>query len=355
MTATNHSDPTGNPTANPSVSHSLALPTISLAKLSTPTFREEELLRLREITHTIGFFYLTDHGIPEELAQRLFSASAEFFARPQQEKLGISNTRSRHYRGYSYLGEERTQGKVDWREQIDIAKEREPVREGLAEKPWLVLEGPNTWDESTAELRTLTEDWIEHCSEVSRILLRSWAESLRADPEIFVEDFDVHHSAIKLAHYPAEAEQRSTQGVGAHRDAGVLTLLRPEPGSTGLQVLKGEKWTDVPTVPGTFIVNIGELLEYATDGYLVATPHRVLPSTENSRLSIPFFYHPGLDSAFPRLNLDADLAAESKGVRTDLSGEEIFEVSGRNILKSRVRAYPEITRKYHPELLDEVS
>ncbi|MGP5497209.1 2OG-Fe(II) oxygenase family protein [Corynebacterium flavescens] len=241
---------------------------------------------------------------------------------------------------------------MDWREQIDIAKEREPVREGLTEKPWLILEGPNTWDKSTTELQSLTEEWIERCSEVSRTLLRGWAESLRADPETFVSDFENHHSTMKLAHYPASPTEQTTQGVGAHRDAGVLTLLRPQPGSKGLQVFRDDEWIDVPTVPEAFIVNIGELLEYATEGYLIATPHRVLPSTESSRLSIPFFYHPGLDSAFPRLTLDADLAAESDGVRTDLSGQEVYEVSGRNILKSRVRAYPEITEKYHPELLD---
>ncbi|MGP5497210.1 2-oxoglutarate and iron-dependent oxygenase domain-containing protein [Corynebacterium flavescens] len=81
------------------IESSPALPTISLANLSNPALREEELLRLRETTHTVGFFYLIDHGIPEELALELFAASSEFFSRSTNEKLAISNTHSRHYRG----------------------------------------------------------------------------------------------------------------------------------------------------------------------------------------------------------------------------------------------------------------
>ena len=73
---------------------------------------------------------------------------------------------------------------------------------------------------------------------------------------------------IKIVHYPATAA--SSQGVGAHRDSGVLTLLFAEPGSRGLQVRVGRDgdWIDVPARDGAFIVNIGELLQLATGGYL---------------------------------------------------------------------------------------
>ncbi|HKM24832.1 MAG TPA: isopenicillin N synthase family oxygenase, partial [Corynebacterium sp.] len=94
-----------------------------------------------------------------------------------------------------------------------------------------------------------------------------------------------------------------------------------------------------------------ELLEAATDGYLVSTPHRVLPSPPGtSRFSIPFFLTPNLDARFPRIELPAELAQEARGLGRDMNNQEIFDISGLNTLKSRLRAHPETTARYHAEL-----
>ena len=99
-------------------------------------------------------------------------------------------------------------------------------------------------------------------------------------PDVFDSAFaETPATLIKVVRYPARAA--STQGVGAHRDSGVLTLLLAEPGSRGLQVRQGgrldsgEGWIDVPPLDGAFIVNIGEMLEVATRGYLRATEHQM--------------------------------------------------------------------------------
>jgi isopenicillin N synthase-like dioxygenase len=135
--------------------------------------------------------------------------------------------------------------------------------------------------------------------------------------------------------------------VGAHRDAGVLTLLLAEPGSRGLQVRRatggdpGDGWIDVPPLQGAFIVNIGELLEVATGGHLRATEHRVnLDGPAHERISVPYFFNPRLDAQIPVLALPEELGPLAE--KRDDSSDPIFSVYGRNAWKSRLRAHPDV-------------
>jgi isopenicillin N synthase-like dioxygenase len=176
---------------------------------------------------------------------------------------------------------------------------------------------------------------------VARKLLQHWAVSLSSPADVFEAAFaDTPATLIKIVRYPARAD--SPQGVGAHRDAGVLTLLLAEPGTRGLEV-RGPygEWIDVDPLPGAFIVNIGEMLELASGGYLRATEHRVrIADTE--RISVPYFFNPRLDARLPLLTLPAQLAALARGVTADPSNERIFSVYGRNAWKSRLRAHPDV-------------
>ncbi|QGU06849.1 2-oxoglutarate-dependent ethylene/succinate-forming enzyme [Corynebacterium occultum] len=329
-----------------------ALPVISLQKLIDGPGRESEIARLRQVTHEVGFFYLADHGIPEGLATDLFAATRRFFAQPDEVKREISNIHSPHYRGYAHIGDELTQGKVDWREQIDFALELPARADDLQNRPWQVLEGPNLWPESVPELRGLVEKWLELNTQVSRQLLAAWAQSLGQSADFFEQVSQEPFPLMKIARYPGHDGSGSDQGVGAHKDSGVLTLLLPEPGSVGLQVERAGEWIDVAAIPGLFVVNIGELLEVATDGYLVATPHRVLPPEPGTeRYSLPYFFTSSLDGVFPRVKLPAELAAAATGVGRDMAGQEISGITGINVLKSRLRAHPEITARYHAALI----
>jgi len=157
---------------------------------------------------------------------------------------------------------------------------------------------------------------------------------------------------LKIVRYPGRADEGSDaarQGVGAHKDSGVLTLLYIEPGKAGLQVEHHGEWIDAPPIDDAFVVNVGELLEVATDGYLTATVHRVLsPSAGDDRISIPFFYSPALDATIPQLSLPPGL--ESPGVTRDPSNP-IFRTYGENALKSRLRAHPDVAALHHADLV----
>ncbi|KAA9111062.1 isopenicillin N synthase family dioxygenase [Microbacterium rhizomatis] len=309
-------------------------------------FRDE----LRAATHDVGFFYLTGTGIPAELEDRLHRAARAFFELPEEDKLAIENVKSPHFRGYTRVGGERTQGRVDWREQIDIGPEREPLSDTSA-ADYLRLIGPNLWPDAQPELRDVVAEWHDHLSGVSRKLLRAWALSLGASESYFDEHFGEPSTLIKIVRYPGTTDPEPQQGVGAHKDSGVVTLLWVEPGKGGLQVQRGDEWVDAPSVPGAFVVNIGELLEYATQGYLTATNHRVVsPRYPDDRISVPFFFNPALDQRLPLLELPPELAAQARGVAQDPTNP-IHALYGENALKSRLRAHPDVAALHHADLV----
>ncbi|OBK32328.1 oxidoreductase [Mycobacterium sp. 1245111.1] len=295
--------------------------------------------QLREVAHEVGFFYLTGHRVPDSLVGRLLGAARQLFALPQADKDAIAMVRSPHFRGYTRLGGELTRGEVDWREQIDIGPEREPVG-GPGRPDYLWLQGPNQWPAGLPELPGVVAEWDAALSELSRTLLRHWAAALGSPAGIFDAAFaGAPATLIKIVHYPATAA--TSQGVGAHRDSGVLTLLLAEPDSQGLQVRgRDGDWVDVPARDGAFIVNIGELLEIATGGYLRATEHRVNLRRSAGRISVPYFFNPRLDAQIPTLSLPTELARRAQR-RTDPS-DPIHPVYGRNAWKSRLRAHPDV-------------
>jgi isopenicillin N synthase-like dioxygenase len=329
------------------------LPILDISRLDQgPDEAEAFRTELRQVTHEYGFFYLVGHGVDESLAAELIEVSRRFFALPEAAKLAISNTKSPHFRGYTRVGGELTQGRVDWREQLDIGPERPAVEIGPDTPAYLRLEGPNLWPEELPELRDVVTRWEKQLTDLGLRLLRVWAEALGAAPDVFDAAFgDRPSTLIKIVRYPSRAEPDHDQGVGAHKDIGVLTLLWVEPGKGGLQVELNGEWIDAPPIPGAFIVNIGELLEYATGGYLRANVHRVIsPSDGQDRISIPFFLNPALDSRFPILDLPPELKQHARGV-TDDPNNPIYSVYGENALKSRLRSHPDVARIHHADLI----
>src|SRR5690606_5984162 len=177
----------------------------------------------------------------------------------------------------------------------------------------------NQWPSALPRLREVVEKWDAALSALGLTLLRAWAVALGQPEDVFDAAFaDRPSTLIKIVRYPARPEPEAEQGVGAHKDAGVLTLLLVEPGKGGLQVAHDGGWIDAPPVEGAFVVNIGELLEVATGGYLKATLHRVQsPPPGSDRISVPYFYNPALSAAIPRLELPPELAAQADGVTAD--------------------------------------
>lgn len=330
--------------------------TLSLPILDMSTIDESEeaaaefRAQLLKATHEVGFFYLVGHGVEQQLIDDLLATSRRFFELPEADKLAVENVHSPQFRGYTRVGGELTEGKIDWREQIDIGPERDTVD---GEANYWRLEGPNLWPESLPELQQLATRWNEELSALALKLMRTWAVALGAPEDVFDDAFaDKPFPLMKIVRYPGESNPDPKQGVGAHRDGGVLTLLLVEPGKAGLQVEFEGEWIDAPPVDGAFVVNIGEMLELATGGYLKATLHRVMsPLVGTDRISVPFFFNPALDARMPRLELSPELAAEARGLSKDPENSPILETYGDNVLRYRLRAHPNVVAAHHADLL----
>jgi isopenicillin N synthase-like dioxygenase len=119
-----------------------------------------------------------------------------------------------------------------------------------------------------------------------------------------------------------------------------------------LQVETAQGWVDVAPRAGTLVVNIGEILELASDGYLRATLHRVItPPAGRERISAAFFLGARLDATVPLLSLPPDLAAQARGPERD-PNNPLFRNVGQNYLKGRLRSHPDVARRYYADLVE---
>ena len=329
--------------------HEAALPVIDLSAIRR---RDPlELQRLRSALHDSGFAYLAGHDLPTELVDRMFAMARAFFALPLAERLAIENLHSPQFRGYTSLGNEYTQGRSDQRDQLDIGPERETLDLDADDPAYLRLVGPNLWPASLPGLRTAVLEWYVEAKRVSMDLLRGIAVALGQPSDWFDPWFDADtHDHLKISRYPGSTVRLGDQGVGAHKDYGwIALLLQDDLGGLQVQAADGS-WLDAPPVPGTFVVNIGEMLEIVSDGYLRATVHRVVsPPTDTDRISIPFFPGPRLDARVPRVTLPADLAAQARGVEDD-PANPMSATYGVNALKGWLRAHPKVAEKYWSDI-----
>jgi isopenicillin N synthase-like dioxygenase len=309
------------------------------------------LAELREAAHEVGFFYVSGHGVAPELLRDLMQAARAFFSLPDAQKLAIEMVNSPHFRGYNRVASERTRGRPDWREQIDIGPERPAVPSDVLAPSWARLRGPNQWPSAMPELRATVTRWQTAALDVLSRTLRAFALAL-GQPADALEPLyrDDPHHVVKLIRYPGQ-DAGECQGVGAHKDSELITLLlQDEQG--GLQVETSQGWIDVPPRAGTFVINIGELLELASDGYLRATMHRViLPASGAERLSAAFFLGARLDATISLLQLPPALAAGARGPERD-PDNPLFREVGLNYLKGRLRSHPDVARRHHADLLD---
>jgi isopenicillin N synthase-like dioxygenase len=309
------------------------------------------LAELRDAARQTGFFYLTGHGIEPDLLTGLMTSARHFFALPEPDKRAVDMLNSPHFRGYTGLAWERTRGLQDWREQIDIGAEQLALTQRADAPPWTRLQGPNQWPAALPELRPAVTRWQAAATRVLSRLLRAFALSLGQSEDALEPLYrDSPHILVKLIRYPGRDLTASDQGVGAHKDSGLLSLLLQDT-QGGLQVETAGGWIDVEPQDGTLVVNIGELLELASDGYLRATLHRVIvPPAGRERLSAAFFLGARLDATVPLLRLPLELASQARGPERDPNNPLLREV-GQNYLKGRLRSHPDVARRYFADLI----
>lgn len=323
------------------------LPILDLRRLRAGGDEKQAFLtELAEAARTVGFFYVTGHELCC-LQDDVLKLAKQFFALPLEDKKSVEMIHSAHFRGYTRLQGELTQGKPDLREQFDIMREEVVADVSQSEPQWWKLIGPNQWPQALPALRPALLAYQDALSEVTTTLLRAFAEILQQPADIFDESITQPYTHMKLIRYPGSASNSERQGVGAHKDPGYLTIVTQDEQS-GLEVLMDEKgWVGAPPLPGAVVVNIGELLELASDGYLRATYHRVQsPPANQIRYSCAFFMAAQLDSEVPLLNLPPELKEKALGPSADPANPLFYQV-GENVLKGRLRSHPDVAAAHY--------
>jgi isopenicillin N synthase-like dioxygenase len=325
---------------------------------AAPTAEHPFVVELRDALHGPGFVYLVGHGIDPASEAGVMRVAREFFARPEADRLAIVNTNTPHFRGYTRLGMEHTNGVSDWRDQIDIGPEHTPVEIGPGDPAWLRVRGPNQWPRSVPEMQPIVTAWMDAMAGVGAAVLRAIALGLGQRADVF-EPFTspLPEVLTKIIRYPAQAATADTgQGVGLHHDSGLLSfILQDDVGGLQVQPAGGDALIDAAPMPGALVMNIGEMLQIATDGYLRATKHRVQsPPAGRERVSIAYFFNPCMEATFERITLPPELAAEAPGGQNTRAGDPIFSNYGDNWLKFRLRSHPDVAEIHHRDLLDAI-
>ncbi|MDO6822653.1 isopenicillin N synthase family oxygenase [Marinobacter sp. 1_MG-2023] len=268
-----------------------SLPIISLSGLRSddPEKRRATAAELGRACRDVGFFYVTDHGIPQTVCEGAFALARTVFELPLDEKEAMSIKRSPHNRGYVAMADEKLnpESGADMKEAFNIGTDfPEDHPDVLAGKPF---RGVNFWPPIEG-WREQALNYFDHCLELGRTIHRGFSLDLGLDENFFTQHLTLPIATLRMLHYPptAGSTDREDGGAGTHSDYGNVTILATDE-VAGLEVLNRQgDWIQAPHVPGAFVCNIGDcLMRWSNDVY-VSTPHRVRPPARE-RYAIAFF------------------------------------------------------------------
>lgn len=249
---------------------------------------------IRQACEAHGFFYITGHGVDPALIERLDRLSRDFFHLDEATKMRWRMALGgKAWRGYFPLGGELTSGRPDWKEGLYLGTEL-PEEHPLV-KAGTPVHGRNLFPEIEG-FRQAILDYIDALTRLGHTLMQGIALSLGLPPGYFAERYTADPLILfRIFNYPSQDVPQDLDvqwGVGEHTDYGLLTILLQDH-IGGLQVKTREGWVAAPPLPGTFVCNIGDMLDRMTGGLYRSTPHRVSRNTSGfDRLSFPVFFDP---------------------------------------------------------------
>ena len=263
----------------------------------------------------IGFLCVKGTPLTEELVKRAQAAALAFFDLPLQEKNEVKAAKFAH-RGYTGLAElglsyamDASDLKQDRRAPADLFERYRigPVAEfsaSLREQYGQTAYAPNIWPKQPSDFAALMQSYYEQANQLAQDLLGVFALALGLERDWFKNKVDHSMASLALNHYPAQTEPAlpGQLRAGPHTDYGTLTIVAPTAAPGGLQIrTKSGQWQDVSVEPGTFVVNIGDMMAQWTNDRWVSTVHRVAnpapgQALSSRRLSLVFFHQPNPDA-----------------------------------------------------------
>jgi len=324
------------------------LPVIDISALTTPRADAGALAgvahQLDAAARRYGFFYASGHGVDPALIQQLVHVSRLFFAQDEATKLRIPmSAGGLAWRGYFPTGGELTSNRPDWKEGLYLGSELGPghprVRAGT------LLHGANLWP-AIDGFRTTVLDYLAALTTLGHALMGGLARGLGLPRHWFAEHGTQDPlTLLRLFNYPSRPVPHGSDalwGVGEHTDYGLLTMLWQDDVG-GLQVRTDAGWIEAPPVPGTFVCNIGDMLDRMTGGRYRSVPHRVAINTSGrDRLSVPLFFDPDFDARVQPVP-GSGPGVDDSGRRWDGANLQAFEGTYGDYVTAKVgRVFPSL-------------
>jgi len=275
-----------------------AIPVIDMAPLfdGSSDARQRVAAEFKRAATGIGFFYVKNHNVKQAVIDRAVDGAQRFFALPPEAKDQV-RVKDWH-RGFLKVGQAKMydDAKADLKESfiygLEIAQDDPDFRAGNK----MVV--PNRWPAAMPELRDALYPYFTAAVECGRVLLRGFALGMDLPEDSFVKHWRKNVSRGAALYYPPQPPTLGQEqfGVAPHTDFGVLTVLWQDD-SGGLQVLdKQKQWVTAHPIPGTLVVNVGDLLARWTNDVFASTPHRVVNTSGHARYSMPVAVDPDHDA-----------------------------------------------------------
>jgi polar amino acid transport system ATP-binding protein len=298
--------------------------------------------RIGDACRAHGFFYATGHGVDAALVRRLEDLSRAFFARDLESKRRIAMVHGgRAWRGYFAVGDELTSGVPDRKEGLYLGTELAPEHPLVrARTP---MHGANLFPDLPGFRETVL-DYVAAVTALGHRLVAAIAQSLELDEDYFARRYTAEPLVLfRIFNYPAPTpESVGVWGVGEHTDYGLLTLLLQDDNG-GLEVRTDAGWIDAKPIPGSFVCNIGDMLDRMTRGLYRSTPHRVRASAQRDRLSFPLFFDPGFHARVRPIE-GLPERPDDRASRWDGQSVHAFEGSYGDYLVSKVsKVFPQLS------------
>lgn len=257
---------------------------------------------VRQALEDIGFFFIKNHGLPQELIDRVFTENARFHAQPLERKLSVKvNSRGIGYMPSGLQQPKYNQNeparKPDSGEAFFIGREvQAKTHEADTTDP--LYQGGNQWPRDFPGFRDTVLEYFDAMEALSLRLLPVYATALGLPAHFFDSAFPPSRplGILRLSHYPGTRCEENQFNTSPHIDGDFITILAQSE-VPGLELRTPEKqWIQAQALPGTLLVNAGEILRLWSNGRFRATLHRVLNQSSRDRYAIPFFYSPSPDT-----------------------------------------------------------
>ena len=265
--------------------------------------RNRVATKLRDACINVGFFYIANHGVSQELIDAMFELAPRLFGLPVVDKMRWHVKQSSHYLGYVAMLDENANpaaGKGDMHEAFDFVPEDVQLENDFLAGDF--RKAGNLWPDVPG-FRDLATRYGVEMRLLARRMFTAFALALNLPEDYFSGLASEPMALIRLLHYPTQPGpfNEETIGTGAHTDHECFTILCQD-GIQALQVRnrRGD-WIDAPPIRGTFVINIGDLMARWTNGIFASTFHRVSNLSGHARYSLPCFVGANADARIEAL------------------------------------------------------